>query len=204
VQGLKRRIPEIGAMLFSPASVTLQPTGSSGTHAAGSFAIAGANGPYGTSVACPAGIALRTTALGNLVEIEQLNAETVGTCMVTVTSASGVSSQVPVRTYAAAWTGTGTTPPGSRRIVLGRTSLALRVGETQSISLTGTGPFTFAGCERLAGIRDLGGALVAEGRVPGTCTLTVRGAGGASTTLTLTVGGPVDRLLRPEAGSGTH
>jgi hypothetical protein len=201
LQGLKRRIPENGAMLFSPASVTLQPNG---TRAAGSFAVAGANGPYTTSVACPAGIAVRTTALGNVVEIEQLTAGTASTCMVTVTSASGVSSQVPVRTYAAESTGIRTTLPGSRRIALGRTSLAVRVGETQSISLTGAGPFTFAGCERVAVIREVGGTILAEGRSAGTCTLTVRGSGGSTASLTLSVGGPVDRLLRPETGGISH
>jgi hypothetical protein len=200
LQGLKRRIPENAAMLFTPASVTLKPNGA---RAAGSFAITGVAGPYATSVACPAGSSVRTTALGSLIEIEQLSADAASTCMVTVTSASGVSSQVPVRTYATTSAGAHDGLPESRRIALGKTSAHLRVGETLSVPLLGTGPFETAGCERVASIRQAGGSLTIEGRTAGTCTLTVRGPLGASASLGLTVGG-TERLLRPESGSQTH
>jgi hypothetical protein len=184
----KRGTPVSGsAMLFTPATVAMQPRG---THAAASFDVGGVAGPYAADVSCPAGATIRTTTLGNRIELEQLSADAQATCMVTVTGAGGLSSEIPVRTYAAAGIGAATRllPPGLRRIALGRTSVRMRVGETQTVSFAGSGPVEISGCEGIVAVRTSGNLLVATGRVAGSCALTLRGAGGASATLPIAVG----------------
>jgi hypothetical protein len=181
----QHRLVTASSVLFTPATVSLSAAGSA---AVGSFAVSGAPGPYRVTSACLGGLGLRAIVLGNRVELEERGATALGgTCLLTVTASTGATGQIPVRTSAGAGIPTLLTSEPAHRISLARTSLTLRAGEMQSIAASGSGPFTIAGCAAVVDVRSSAGALLITGRSPGVCSLTVRGSGGGSAIVTVTV-----------------